>query len=136
MLAVHQQRLAQCGPSGEVPVNIVVLQGVLSSAPSSRELPSGSVLVTYEVTTPVEGAAAASVPVVWFDPPEAGTTLEPGTEVVVTGRVRRRFFSAGGSTASRTEVLADAVVPVGHARRVDTAVRRSLERAQALLVPS
>lgn len=108
-------------------MNIVVLQGVLSSAPSSRELPSGSVLVTYEVTTPVEGAAAASVPVVWFDPPEAGATLEPGTEVVVTGRVRRRWFRVGGASQSRTEVLAASVVPTRRARSAAKAVARALE---------
>jgi hypothetical protein len=56
--------------------------------------------------------------------------------VVVTGRVRRRFFKAGTVTASRTEVLADAVLPVRQAVRVENAVRRTLERAQPLLETS
>ena len=34
-------------------------------------------------------------------------TLEPGDEIVVVGRVRRRFFRAGGATASRVELEAD-----------------------------
>jgi single-strand DNA-binding protein len=51
----------------------------------------------------------------------------------VTGHVRRRFFRAGGGTQSRTEVVADAVVPVrskARARRaIDEAVAKVLEPA-------
>ena len=37
-------------------MNVVILRGRLSSAPSSRTLPSGDNLVTFEVTTrPPEG---------------------------------------------------------------------------------
>ena len=53
--------------------------------------------------------------------------LEEGDAVVVTGRVRRRFFRAGGATASRTEVVADAVWPAHHRARVTRAVDRALE---------
>lgn len=103
--------------------NLVVLSGHLSSPPRIRTLPSGSTLLQLEVTTPADGAMpAASVPVVWFDPParsgiDAATAVE--TEVTVVGTVRRRFFRAGGATASRTEVVASAVVPARRARRVE-----------------
>jgi single-strand DNA-binding protein len=40
--------------------------------------------------------------------------------VVVSGRVRRRFFRAGGVTQSRTEVVAARVARVGSASRVRT----------------
>jgi single-strand DNA-binding protein len=48
-----------------------------------------------------------------------------GQELLVTGRVRRRFFRAGGVTQSRTEVVADRVVPT----RRRAAVRRAVEAA-------
>ena len=52
---------------------------------------------------------------------------EVGAEVVVTGHVRRRFFRAGGGTQSRTEVVADAVVPARSRARV----RRAIDDAVA-----
>ncbi|QXC61934.1 single-stranded DNA-binding protein [Aquihabitans sp. G128] len=103
-------------------MNIVVLQGSLSSAPESRDLPSGDRLVTYEVTTRAEGQPADSVPVVWFDAPARSADLGAGTEVVVTGRVRRRFFQAGGARSSRTEVVAASVIPARQRKRVAGAI--------------
>jgi single-strand DNA-binding protein len=117
-------------------MNVVILRGHLSSAPSSRTLPSGDTLVTFEVTTRPPEGPAETVPVAWPDAPRRAATLPPGAEVVVTGRVRRRFFKAGTATASRTEVLADAVLPVRNALRVQAAVRRTMERAEPLLAES
>lgn len=99
-------------------MNVVILRGTLSRPPSTRPLPSGDQLVTLEVTTRPPEGRAESVPVIWPGGPERLLRLEAGAEVVVTGRVRRRFFRAGGATASRTEVLADAVWPAHHAARV------------------
>lgn len=98
-------------------MNVVVLRGRLSRPPELRTLPSGDSLVAYEVTVERTGGKAESVPVVCFTE-SAAPDLEPETEVVVVGRVRRRFFRAGGSTQSRTEVVADGVVPARHAKRV------------------
>lgn len=109
--------------------NLVVLRGVLSREPELRALPSGSTLVAYELTVRAEGPAAAraeSVPVCWFDPPATATRFAAGTDVVVVGRVRRRFFRAGGATASRTEVVADRVLPARAAARCRDAVDRAL----------
>ena len=110
-------------------MNITVLWGTLSSDPLTRELPSGDSLVSYEVTTPaLDGGRADTVPVVWFDPPARLPALGEGDDVVVRGRVRRRFFrSSGGSTVSRTEVVADAVVPA----RARSRVRRLLDTSAA-----
>ncbi|MCU1365261.1 MAG: hypothetical protein JWL72_1660 [Ilumatobacteraceae bacterium] len=84
-------------------MNVVVVSGRLSSSPVVRELQSGSVLVTYEVTTKVDDASI-SVPLVWFDPPKH-VAVDAGDEVAAVGYARRRFFRAGGATQSRTEVV-------------------------------
>ncbi|MBI2710177.1 MAG: single-stranded DNA-binding protein [Actinobacteria bacterium] len=111
-------------------VNIVVLQGKLGRAPEHRELPSGAVVTTLEVTTTRPGSPAETVPVAWHGKPlPAAVAL--GAPVLVTGRVRRRFFRAGGATQSRTEVVADAVVPAGQRRKLARALAAALEAAGA-----
>lgn len=113
-------------------MNVVVVQGVLSRPPEGKDLPSGDRLVAFEVTVRREGASAESVPVVWFEAPATAAALAAGTEVVVRGRVRRRFFRTGAGTASRTEVVAEAVLPV--TQRVRSA--RLVAEAQAALGPA
>lgn len=110
-------------------MNVVVLVGTLVRNAALRRLPSGSALAQLEVRVPGPDGRAEAVPVAWFDPPATAGALGAGTAVVVTGRVRRRFFSAGGATASRTEVVADRVVPVRQGRRA----RAALSRARAAL---
>jgi single-strand DNA-binding protein len=109
-------------------LNMVVLAGHLSSDPAERHLPSGDVLTSYEVTVPRDDGPADSVPVVLIGAvgPRGATA---GDRVVVVGRVRRRFFRAGGTTASRTEVVADRFVRAGRARAVSAA----LDRARTLI---
>ncbi len=98
--------------------NVVALVGRLARPASERVLPSGDRLATYEVTVERGGARAESVPVAWLDAPASATVLDTGDEVVVVGRVRRRFFrTPTAGTQSRTEVVADAVVPRRHAKR-------------------
>jgi len=86
-------------------MNVVVLQGTLSSEPVERTLPSGANVMDWQVTTEVEGVKL-SVPVTWDDPPRRALQIDTGDSVVVLGTVRRRFFTAGGVTQSRTEVVA------------------------------
>jgi len=105
--------------------NVVVLAGKLARPAEARELPSGDRLVAYEITVPREGSRAESVPVVWFDAPASAADHDVDEHVVVVGRVRRRFFRAGGSTQSRTEVVADAVVGARQAKRVRAAVEKA-----------
>ncbi|MGH9120724.1 MAG: single-stranded DNA-binding protein [Acidimicrobiales bacterium] len=100
-----------------IPFNLAVVAGHLSRPAEARELGSGAKLVALELTVPREGAPAESVPVVWHEAPAWASTLSVGEEVIVIGRVRRRFFRAGGTTQSRTEVLADQVVLSSWARR-------------------
>lgn len=107
-------------------MNVVILRGTLSRPPAVREMPSGDQVVALDVTTrPAEGRAE-SVPVAWFNPPRRVLALAAGTEVVVTGRVRRRFFQATGATVSRTEVVAEAVVPSSQRTRASRAVAQAL----------
>jgi single-strand DNA-binding protein len=113
-------------------MNVTVLQGCLSRPPERRELPSGDVVVNYELTVPAaEGRPAESVPVVWPDPPSAAASYEPEDAVVVIGRVRRRFFRAGGVTQSRTEVVAAHVVPARQAKRVERLVLGVVQTLEA-----
>ena len=109
-------------------MNIVILRGTLTRPAEQRVLPSGDVVVAYEVRVVRDEGPAESVPVVW-SPPAGRGLLAAGEEVVVTGRVRRRFYRAGGATQSRTEVVA--VARAGDGRRV----RRLLEQALAAASP-
>ncbi|MET0737672.1 MAG: hypothetical protein ABW035_05330 [Acidimicrobiales bacterium] len=99
-------------PDSVVPtLNLAVLRGHLSRAPEEVTLASGDLLVRYEVTVPRADERADTVPVVAVSPPAHARGLDAGTAVVVVGRTRRRFWSAGGATRSQVEVLARAVVP-------------------------
>jgi single-strand DNA-binding protein len=106
-------------------MNVVVLVGRLARDAAVRALPSGVALVQLEVTVAGPEGRRESVPVVWFDAPAGAAELAAGAGVVVTGRVRRRFWRAAGTTASRTEVVADRVVPATASRRVRAALARA-----------
>lgn len=108
-------------------MNVVIIRGVLSRAPELRELPSGSRLAQLEVTVRHPARPTASVPVALFEPPVRTLALASGTEVVVTGEVRRRFFRTPAGTGSRTEVVAAQVIPATHRKRVRTALRAAVD---------
>lgn len=110
-------------------IDLVVLCGHLSSEPTVRDLPSGDEMRTYEVTVREADRAAASVPVVMIGGRAPQATA--GSRVAVVGHVRRRFFRAGGATASRTEVLADDIVVVRRRRDLARIVRRAAGRLDA-----
>jgi single-strand DNA-binding protein len=117
-------------------INVVVLEGVLAKPAQYRELPSGTRLLTLEVTVSRPDAPAEPVPVAWFDGPAWAATLDGGTPVVVIGRVRRRFFRAGGSTQSRTEVVAERVLRATDGKRARAAMEAAgaaVEAAAALV---
>ena len=105
-------------------MNVVVLRGRMARPAEQRLLPSGDRLLALEVTVAREGEKAESVPVVWFEAP-AAATFDADQEVVVVGRVRRRFFRAGGATQSRTEVVAEVVLAARQSRRVEAALARA-----------
>ncbi|MBA3955261.1 MAG: single-stranded DNA-binding protein [Acidimicrobiia bacterium] len=116
-------------------MNVVILRGRLSRPPEARVLPSGDTVVAYEVTVAHPGQRAETVPVAWLQAPASAAELAVDEEVVVVGRVRRRFFRSGGATQSRTEVAAERVVPTRYRVRAGQAVAGALAVAgeEALL---
>ena len=115
-------------------MNIVVLVGRLSSPPRRTELPSGDERWAFELScvsdpaSPVPAASVAgesvtlSVPIAVAAPVAGIERFDTGTELVVAGVVRRRFYRAGGVTQSRTEVVAQAVIAITARRPVDRAL--------------
>jgi single-strand DNA-binding protein len=104
-------------------MNVVVVRGSVVRAPEVRELPSGARTVSFDVRTDGPDGRAEAVPVAWTDPPAADeAALEEGTQVLVVGRIRRRFFRSGGATQSRTELVADDVVRSRQAKRARAAL--------------
>jgi single-strand DNA-binding protein len=112
-------------------VNLAVVRGTVSSPPDVRVLPSDTVLAQLQLTTRLE-SETLSLPVAVWNPAQWVEALEPGAEVVVVGRVRRRFFKAAGAAASRVEVEADVVARAGDRRRVEAALRRASGVLEAL----
>ncbi len=103
-------------------MNIVVLRGRLTRPAQLRILPSGDRLVALDVSVTRPGDRAESVPVVWLEAPASAAGLDVDQEVVVVGRVRRRFFRTSGVTRSSTEVVADHVVPAKQAKKAQRLV--------------
>lgn len=104
-------------------VNLAVVRGHLTSAPEARTLPSGTNLVTLQITTRSDDRAV-SVPVAVWDPPAWLVALDVGAELVAVGSVRLRFYRAGATTASRVELEAAFVARARDRRRIDVAMRR------------
>ena len=111
--------------------NVAVVRGACSSPPELRVLPSDQRLAQLQLTTRVDGRAM-SVPVSVIDPAAWVDSLETGDEIIVLGAVRRRFFRAGGVTASRVEIEAEVVCRVRDRRRSRGLRRRVEELLEAL----
>lgn len=102
-------------------LNIVILIGEVSSPLISRTLANGDIASSFDlVTNTHEGRL--SVPISLEGENDA---VIVGAQFCVIGCARRRFFRAGGTVTSRTEVLASSVVPV----RRKAQVRKALEGA-------
>jgi single-strand DNA-binding protein len=95
------------------------VQGLVREDPVSRALSSGEQAVSFELSVRSPEDILESVPVVVFGTP---CSLSPDDDVVVIGRVRKRFFRSGGATQSRTEVVASRVVPARRRAQVDKAL--------------
>jgi single-strand DNA-binding protein len=121
--------------AAERQVNLGVLCGPCSTAPEVRVLESGTRLATLAVRCPAGAHAderATSVPVTVWNPPAWIDTLEAGEEVVVVGRLRRRFYQRPGGVGSRVDVEAAYIGRARDRRRVDAALRRAVEALEAL----
>ena len=113
-------QLVPCG------TNVVVLRGVIRRDPEYRSLPSGDELLSFDLTVREDELPAESVPVAWLNPAVSAARLAENDDVVVIGRVRRRFFRAAGTTASRTEVLAEKVLSARSFARIRTSLESHL----------
>jgi single-strand DNA-binding protein len=114
-------------------MNVCILQGRVTRPPEHRVVGDGRSLVTYELAVDRPEGGAESVPVVWEGAPAVAVDLDVETEVVVVGRVRRRWFRTGGATQSRTEVVAEGVVPRRATKRVARLVGDALAAADHAL---
>jgi single-strand DNA-binding protein len=112
-------------------LNLAVVRGTCSSPADVRSLPSGQTLAQVQCTTQVDGKGV-SVPVAVLDPPAWVETLDAGDEILVVGSVHRRFFRAGGATASRVEIVATTIARRRDRRRAATA-RRKIDALLAVL---
>lgn len=121
--------------AGETLANLALLRGTVRGEAVTRVLPSGSVVVQFDVSTVVRSRGVLSnttVPVAWADPTSASTAcLVEGNELVVIGTVHRRFFRVGGATQSRTEVVVEAVIPLRRRKQVAGAIDAVIDRLRA-----
>ncbi len=116
-------------PSTDHYLNQAVLLGEVSNSPSTKPLPSGDLLLTFDVRVPSSAGSRQSIPVTWIGPPEKRPKVEEGRGTLVVGEVHRRFYRGGGQLASRVDVRASTVVIAtpGRVRRALSAVIQSLE---------
>lgn len=109
--------------------NRVVVIGEVSSPPVSRDLTDGSVVTTFDVVSTIE-TGRVTVPVSVDGVP---SVVEEGASVCVVGFVRRRFFKAGASVTSRTEVVANVITPLRRKAQVRKAIESVAEDLSELL---
>jgi len=109
-------------------LNLVVVIGSLAKESQARQLPSGLSLVNFDLLVARPDHGPETVPIALFDAPQRAPGWSAGQEMVVVGRVRRRFFRVSGTTQSRTEVVADQVLPVGQKDSVRLALASAASR--------
>jgi single-strand DNA-binding protein len=113
-------------------LNTVIVIGNLAKPVEVRNLPSGVSIANFDVVVPQVDGTPDTVPIALFDPPGEALQWEAGRPLLAVGRVRRRFFRVGPSTQSRTEVVAEKVVPLSRgdeARLALTSVAPAIEGA-------
>lgn len=107
-------------------VNLVVVRGECSGPAELRVLPSGRALASLALRVRSDGEAVMSVPVTVWEPAAWVEDLTEGDEVVVVGRVRRRFFAlASGGRGNRVDVEASFVGRARGRRPLASALRRA-----------
>jgi len=109
-----------------IAVNVVVLAGRVAAEPIRRMLPSGVEVTELRVSVPEEGKRLLPLPVaVWHDsvPPASVESLGKDDEVLVHGRLARRFYRSGAGARSLTEVIATGIRKLPD--RVDAAGKAS-----------
>src|SRR6266545_3107775 len=92
-----------------VSVNVVVLAGTIAADPVERRMPSGEGCTEIRLSVPEPGRRLLPLPVVAWHA-EVGKKrlkgLRKDDEVLVYGRLVRRFYRSGAGARSLTEVVA------------------------------
>jgi len=114
--------VGRTGTRGEAPAehrNEVVVVGRVTTGPADRGLPSGDEITTWRVTVdrPGDGRDVIDCTAWTARVRRSAAAWERGDVVEITGALRRRFFTAGGALASRSDV------EVTTARRLTRATR-------------
>jgi single-strand DNA-binding protein len=95
-----------------VSVNVVVLAGTIAADPVERRMPSGDECTEIRLCLPEAERRLLPLPVVAWHA-EVGKKrlkgLRKGDEVLVYGRLVRRFYRSGAGARSLTEVVASGV---------------------------
>ena len=112
-----------------VGINLVILVGEVTSPVVSRTLASGDTASSFDIATVTE-SGRISVPVSVAGECDIATV---GAELCVVGYVRRRFFRSGAGVTSRTEVVAESVVPMRRRAQARTVATRALENLSEFL---
>lgn len=114
-------------------LNLALVCGAVSGEPEVRVLESGRRLATFSLRVRVDAEPAVSVPVTVWEPAVWIEDLVMGEEVVVVGRVRRRFFAlAAGGRGNRVDVEATYVGRAKQKRQLGCAIRRAEQILGAL----
>jgi single-stranded DNA-binding protein len=115
-------------------LNLVVVCGECAAPPDLRELESGRRLAALSIRARGNDGRATSVPVTVWEPVGWVEDLEAGTEVIVVGAVRQRFFrTAAGTSAARVDVEAAFIGKAAQARGREGARRRVEAALEALM---
>ena len=92
-----------------VSANVVVLAGTIAADPVERRMPSGEECTEIRLSVPEPTRRLLPLPVVAWHA-EVGKKrlrgLHHGDEVLVYGRLVRRFYRSGAGARSLTEVVA------------------------------
>ena len=91
-------------------LNMAVVIGNLAKPVDVRSLPSGDSVASFDLQVLQADKPPDTVPVTLSETPERAADWPVGEQLLVIGRVRRRFFRVGSGTQSRTEVVAEKVL--------------------------
>lgn len=106
-------------------MNLAILTGRLARPAEHRSLPSGDPVAYLDVTVEGPDQKHETVNVAVYSPPASTLSLDEGDEVIVVGRVRRRFYRTAARLESRTEVVAEGVARPRQARKAASLVERA-----------
>ena len=111
-------------------LNLAVVKGVIARVPHERVGADGVVHLSFDLRVRlVPDGPSELVPVAWPERTVASCGIGEGSAVVVLGRIRQRFFRMGGSTQSRTEIVAETVIGI----RQRAAIRKAMAQAAGRL---